>query len=61
MKWVAFASLLLAGLVLYGPRFGISVRQSESLHRGYSASAPAFWALLLLAGIFGGISLLRSH
>jgi hypothetical protein len=61
MKWVALASLFLAGVVLFGPRFGLSIRQSDSVHRAYSASAPVFWALLLLTGILGGISLLRRH
>jgi len=59
MKWVSLVSLLLAGLVLLGPPFDIAIAESRSTHRGYFASAPAFWILLLLAAISGSVYLLR--
>lgn len=59
MKWISLALLILATLVLFGPRFDIAVPAGEHASRGYFASAPAFWALLLLAAISGGVALLR--
>lgn len=63
MKWVSFASLLLATLVLIGPRFEWSVQESEHLRRGlyWSGSGTTFLVLLLTAAISGGVYLLRRH
>jgi hypothetical protein len=61
MKWISLASLVLATLVLIGPRFEWSVQESEHMRRGlyWTGSGSAFLVLLLIAAICGGISLLR--
>jgi hypothetical protein len=61
MKWVSLASLVLATLVLVGPRFEWAIRVSPGMHRAIpgTGSLPVFLMLLLLSAIFGGIYLFR--
>jgi hypothetical protein len=61
MKWVSLASLVLATLVLFGPRFEWAIRVSPAMHRGIPGTGglPGFLMLLLLSAIFGGIYLFR--
>ena len=61
MKWVSLASLVLATLVLVGPRFEWAIRESPGMHRGlpFTGSGPTFLALLLIAAICGSIYFFR--